>query len=71
MVKNKINAWYDWLIDYVPKPIKNAVSNAFPRTKNSILRLYDGAQKTLTGDVEGEAEKKIKKKKKKKKKTLI
>ena len=25
MVKNKLNKWYDWLVDYVPKPIKNAV----------------------------------------------
>ena len=29
MVKNKLTEWYDWLIDYVPKPIKKAVSKAF------------------------------------------
>ena len=45
------------MVDYVPKPIKNAASKAFLRAKNSILGLYDGAKKTLKGDVEGEAEK--------------
>ena len=23
-VKNKLNEWHDWLVDYVPKPNKNA-----------------------------------------------
>ena len=58
VVKNKLNEWYDWLVNYVPEPIKNAVSKAFLRAKNSILRLYDGAKKTLKGDVQSEAEKK-------------
>ena len=44
-----------WLTD-IPKPIKNAVSKAFSRAKNSILSLYDGAKKTLKGDLEAEAE---------------
>ena len=57
VVKNKLNEWYDWLVDYVSKPIKNAVSKAFSRAKNSILRLYDGGKKTLRGNVEDEAEK--------------
>ena len=57
VVKNKLNEWYGWLVDYVPKRIKNAVSKTFLRVKNSILGLYDSAKKTLKGDVEGEAEK--------------
>ena len=57
VVKNKLNKWYDWLVDNVPKPIKNVVGKAFSRAKNSILRLYDSAKKTLIGDVEGEAKK--------------
>ena len=57
VVKNRLNEWYDWLVAYVPKPIKNAASKAFSRAKNSILRLYDGAKKTLKGDVEDKAEK--------------
>ena len=44
VVKNRLNKWYEWLVDYVPKPIKNAISKAFSRAKNSILRLYDGAK---------------------------
>ena len=56
MVKNKLTEWYDWLIDYVPKPIKKAVSKAFSRAENSILGLYDGAKKTMKGIVEKEAE---------------
>ena len=45
VVKNRLNEWYDWLVDYVTKPImyKNTVSKAFSRAKNSILGLYDGA----------------------------
>ena len=57
VVKNRLNEWYDWLVDYVPKPIKNAISKAFSRVKNSILGLYDGAKKTLKCDVKAEAEK--------------
>ena len=51
VVKNKLNEWHDWLVDYVPKPIKNAAGKAFLRAKNSILGLYDGVKKTLKGDV--------------------
>ena len=57
MVKYSLNEWYDWLVDYVPKSIKNAASKAFSGAKNSILGLYDGAKKTLKGDVEAEDEK--------------
>ena len=57
VVKNKLNEWYGWLVDYVPKRIKKAVIKTFLRVKNSILGLYDSAKKTLKGDVEGEAEK--------------
>ena len=57
LVKNRLNEWYDWLVDYVPKPIKSAVSKAFSRAKNGMLGLYDGAKKTLKVDVEAEAEK--------------
>ena len=44
VVKIELNKWYKWLVDYVPKSIKNAVSKAFLRTKNSILGLHDGAK---------------------------
>ena len=57
MVKNKLNKWYEWLVDYVPNPIKNAVSKAFSREENNAVGLDDGAKKTLKGDVEAEAEK--------------
>ena len=56
VVKKRLNEWYDWLVDYVPKPIKNVVSKAFSRAKHSILSLYNGAKKTLTDIVEKEAE---------------
>ena len=57
VVKNKLNELYDWLLDYVPKPIKSAVSKAFSKVKASILNLYDGIKKTLKDVVEKEAEK--------------
>ena len=44
VVKIELNKWYKWLVDYVPKSIKNAVSKSFLRAKNSILGLYDGAK---------------------------
>ena len=56
VVKNRLNEWYGWLVDYVPKPIKNTVSKAFSMVKNSILGLYDGAKKTLKDTKEKEAE---------------
>ena len=46
VVKNKLNKWSDWLVDHVPKPIKNTVSKVL-KAKNSKLSLYDGAKKTL------------------------
>ena len=57
VVQNRLNEWYDWLVDYVLKPIKYAVSKVFSRAKNSILRYYDGAKKTLRRCVEDETEK--------------
>ena len=32
-VKSKLNEWYDWLLDHLPKPVKNAASKAFSRAK--------------------------------------
>ena len=29
LVKSKLNGWYDWSIDHIPKPIKNAASKEF------------------------------------------
>ena len=51
VVKNKLNEWHDWLVDHVPKPIKNVVSKKILRLKNSILGLYDGVKNALKGDV--------------------
>ena len=56
VVKNRLKEWYDWLVEYLLKLVKNAVSKAFSRAKNGILGLHDGAKKTLNGDVEAEAE---------------
>ena len=38
------------MVDYVPKPFKNAAGKAFLRAKNSILGLYDSVKKTLNGN---------------------
>ena len=29
VVKNRLNEWYDWLVDYVPKPITNVIRKSF------------------------------------------
>jgi len=57
VVKSKLNEWYDWLVDYVPKSIKEPVSSAFSKVKSKVMRLYEGAKKTLKGEVEEEAKK--------------
>ena len=36
-VKSKLNKWYDWLMNHVPKPIKDGASKAF---KTSLIRLW-------------------------------
>ena len=54
VITNRLNKWHDWLVHYVLKGIKNAVSKAFSSAKNSILGLYYGAKRTLKGDVEVE-----------------
>ena len=40
-VKNKLNDWYDWLINHVPKPIKDGASRVFKTFKDKIMGLYN------------------------------
>ena len=40
-VKTKLNKWYDWLINYVPKPIKDGASRAFKTFKDKVMGLYN------------------------------
>ena len=39
--KSKLNTWYDWLINDVPKPIKDGASRAFKTFKDKIMGLYN------------------------------
>ena len=39
--KGKLNKWYDWLINHVPKPIKDGASKAFKTFKDKIMGLYN------------------------------
>ena len=39
--KSKLNKWYDWLINHVPKLIKNGASRAFKTFKDKIMGLYN------------------------------
>ena len=41
-VKAKLNKWYDWLINHVPRPIKDGASKAFKTFKDKVMGLYDG-----------------------------
>ena len=38
-VKTKLNKWYDWLINHVPKPIKDGASKAFKTFKDKVMGL--------------------------------
>ena len=40
-VKGKFNKWYDWLINHVPKPIKDGASKAFKTFKDKVMGLYN------------------------------
>ena len=40
-VKGKLNKWYDWLINHVPKPIKDGSSKAFKTFKDKVMWLYN------------------------------
>ena len=40
-VKTKLNKWYNWLINHVPKPIKDGASKVFKTFKNKVMGLYN------------------------------
>ena len=40
-VKSKLNKWYDWLINHVPKPIKDCASKVFETFKDKVMGLYN------------------------------
>ena len=40
-VTTKLNKWYDWLINHVPKPIKYDASKAFKTFKDRVMGLYN------------------------------
>ena len=40
-VNSKLNKWYDWLINHVPKPIKDGASKAFKTFKDKVMGLYN------------------------------
>ena len=42
-VKTKLNKWYDWLINHVPKPIKDGASKAFKTFKDKVMGLYNSS----------------------------
>ena len=37
-VTSKLNDWYDWLINHVPKTIKDCASRAFKTFKDKIIK---------------------------------
>ena len=41
-VKTKLNKWYIWLINHVPKPIKDGTSKAFKTFKDKVMGLLWG-----------------------------
>ena len=40
-VKTKLNKWYDWLINHVPKPIKDDANKVFKTFKDKVMGLYN------------------------------
>ena len=56
VVKSKLNEWYNWLVDFVPNPIKSVINKGFSIVKN-IINLYNGSKKTLKYAMEKKAKK--------------
>ena len=50
-VKNKHNKWCDWLVNHVPKTVKDKASRAFKTFKDKIMGLYNG----ITGSAGNQA----------------
>ena len=42
VVPSKLNDWYDWLINHVPKTIKDGRSRTFKTFKDKIMGFYNG-----------------------------
>ena len=40
-VKTKLNKWHNWLINHVPKPIKDGASKVFKTFKDKVMGLYN------------------------------
>ena len=40
-VTSKLNDWYDWLVNHVPKTVKDKVTRAFKTFKDKIMGLYN------------------------------
>ena len=55
-VKSKLNKWYDWLINHVPKPIKDGASKAFKAFKDKIMALYNGVTGSAANQTQWSAE---------------
>ena len=51
-VKSKLNKWYDWLINHIPKTIKGGASTAFKTFKDKIMGLYN----RVTGSTANQAQ---------------
>ena len=39
--RTRLYKWYDWLINHVPKPIKDGASKAFKTFKDKVMGLYN------------------------------
>ena len=55
-VKSKLNKWYDWLINHVPKPIKDGASKAFETFKDKIMGLHNRVTGSAANQTQRSAE---------------
>ena len=40
-VTSKLNDWHDWLVNHVPKTVKDKASSAFKTFENKVMGLYN------------------------------
>ena len=56
VVRSKLNKWYDWPINHVPKTIRQNVTEKFRDFKNTVAPLYKRGKTTPQKHTENQAD---------------
>ena len=59
-VRSKLKDWHDWLVNHVPRTIKDEASRVFKTFKDKVMGLYKGEKNAKTDNELNERETRIK-----------